>query len=83
MGRLWSTENDAGRGLWLDPRRRAAPEINGAEIRLHDTPMPEPLGDQLKGLFDHFSEGPMPDRLLNLADALEEAFQRGDLHAKK
>ena len=46
-----------------------------------DTPEPEPLGDQLKGLFDQLSEGPMPSRLVDLADALEAAFQRGELYA--
>lgn len=45
--------------------------------------MPEPLGEQLKGMFDHFSSDPMPDRLVSLADALEEAFRRGELHGKK
>ena len=37
------------------------------------------LGDQLKGMFDRVVTGPMPARLLDLADRLEEAFQRGDL----
>lgn len=37
------------------------------------------LGDELKSMFDTLTSGPMPDRLLQLADALEEAFMRGDL----
>jgi hypothetical protein len=37
------------------------------------------LGDELKSMFDTLISGPMPDRLLQLADALEEAFTRGDL----
>lgn len=37
------------------------------------------LGDQLKAMFGEMSSGPMPSRLLELADQLEEAFQRGDL----
>ena len=37
------------------------------------------LGDQLKVMFGEMSAGPMPSRLLELADRLEEAFQRGDL----
>ena len=47
--------------------------------------LPEPgvcageLGDQLKGMFDRVVTGPMPARLLDLADRLEEAFQRGEL----
>lgn len=43
-----------------------------------DTPSVE-IGDQLKCMFDHLTDGPMPRRLLDLADALEEAFQRGEL----
>lgn len=82
MGRLWSTEKDAERGRWLEPRGAACSQAKNTDVGVHDTPMPGPLGEQLKGLFDHFSDGPMPDRLLNLADALEEAFQRGDLHKK-
>ena len=37
------------------------------------------LGDQLKRMFGEVSADPMPSRLLELADALEEAFQRGEL----
>ena len=37
------------------------------------------IGDQLKVMFGEMSAGPMPSRLLELADRLEEAFQRGDL----
>ncbi|CAN5359042.1 hypothetical protein BH09PSE2_BH09PSE2_19030 [soil metagenome] len=48
---------------------------------VYDTPEPEALGVQLKGLFDQLSEGPMPSRLVDLADALEAAFQRGELYA--
>ena len=40
------------------------------------------LGDQLKRMFGDVTAGPMPDRLLELADALEEAFQRGELFDK-
>jgi hypothetical protein len=39
----------------------------------------KPLGDELKTMFDSLTNGPLPDRLLQLADALEEAFNRGDL----
>lgn len=43
-------------------------------------PVSQPdLGDQLKVMFGEMSAGPMPSRLLELADRLEEAFQRGDL----
>jgi hypothetical protein len=37
------------------------------------------IGDELKTMFDAITSGPMPERLLQLADALEEAFRRGDL----
>ena len=37
------------------------------------------LGDRLKVMFGEMSAGPMPPRLLELADRLEEAFQRGEL----
>ncbi len=37
------------------------------------------LGDRLKVMFGELSAGPMPPRLLELADRLEEAFQRGEL----
>lgn len=38
-----------------------------------------PLGQELKSMFDTLTSGPMPDRLVQLADALEEAFKRGEL----
>ena len=37
------------------------------------------LGDRV--MFGELSAGPMPPRLLELADRLEEAFQRGELVA--
>ena len=37
------------------------------------------LGDQLKSYFDAVVAGPVPDRLLKLADALDQAFDRGEL----
>lgn len=39
----------------------------------------EALGRELKSMFDSLTAGPLPPRLLELADALEEAFQRGEL----
>ena len=42
-------------------------------------PGQEQLGADLKSMFEGLTAGPMPDRLLQLADALEEAFQRGEL----
>jgi hypothetical protein len=37
------------------------------------------LGTELKSMFGSLTEGPMPDRMRQLADALEEAFRRGEL----
>lgn len=46
--------------------------------------MPEPcptaaVGDELRRMFDSLASDPMPDRLVSLCDALEDAFQRGQL----
>ena len=40
---------------------------------------PSMMGGRLKTVFEQATTGPMPDRLMELADALEAAFQRGDL----
>ncbi len=40
----------------------------------------QPLGEQLKTYFDGLTDGPVPDRLLRLTEALEAAFERGELH---
>ena len=42
------------------------------------TAQPE-IGDQLKRMFGEMTDGPLPSRLLDLADRLEDAFQRGEL----
>ncbi len=42
-------------------------------------PLEEVLGDQLKTYFDSLTAGPVPDRLLRLTEALEAAFERGEL----
>lgn len=39
----------------------------------------ECIGDQLKGMFETMTSGPLPDRLVQLADALDEAFAAGVL----
>lgn len=44
-----------------------------------DQPSAPELGDQLKRMFGDLTAGPMPGRLVDLADRLEEAFQRGEL----
>ncbi len=41
------------------------------------------LGCELKTMFDSLTAGPLPDRLVQLADALEEAFRRGELFDPK
>lgn len=41
------------------------------------------LGCELKTMFDSLTAGPLPDRLVQLADALEEAFRRGELFEPK
>lgn len=46
---------------------------------LRSSPPQERIGAELKSMFETLTAGPMPDRLLQLADALEEAFQRGEL----
>jgi hypothetical protein len=40
---------------------------------------PDRMGDELKQMFGALTAGPMPDRMLQLTEALEEAFRRGDL----
>jgi hypothetical protein len=42
-------------------------------------PMQAQLGCELKSMFGSLTAGPLPDRLVELADALEEAFRRGEL----
>ena len=53
------------------------------EPGVRDLPSPQAcqpeLGDRLKVMFGEMSAGPMPPRLLELADRLEEAFQKGEL----
>ena len=37
------------------------------------------LGDSLKSFFGGLTSSPIPDRLMQLADELEAAFERGEL----
>lgn len=46
-----------------------------------DPAMQTRLGCELKTMFDSLTAGPLPDRLVQLADALDEAFRRGELFA--
>ena len=43
----------------------------------------EPMGEQLKTAFDRLTEGPVPDRLLELAAKLERALQQGEIRVAK
>jgi hypothetical protein len=63
MGRLWSDQ-------------AAAPALESVEQEADGANI---LGDDLKALFDVLCEAPMPPRLVELVDALELAFQRGEL----
>ena len=49
------------------------------EWRPSQAPPRERLGCELKSMFENLTSGPMPEHLLQLADALEDAFQRGEL----
>ena len=42
-------------------------------------PPQQRLGHELKCMFDTLTAGPLPERLIQLADALEDAFRRGEL----
>ena len=39
----------------------------------------EPVCGRLKAMFDRLTDEPLPDRLIQLADQLEDAFQSGRL----
>ncbi len=65
-----------GRGVHV--HRMASSGHDGRGEAALKAPPPE-LGEQLKCMFGEMSAGPMPSRLLELANALEDAFQRGDL----
>ncbi len=59
--------------MWMQPPAAQIPR---------DPPsasLEQPLGDQLKTYFDGLTAGPVPDRLLRLTEALEAAFERGEL----
>ena len=59
------------------PRSRESEPTSASDSALPGS-QPE-LGDRLKVMFGEMSAGPLPPRLLELADRLEEAFQRGEL----
>ncbi len=44
---------------------------------------PQRLGDELKSLYGGLTTAPLPDRMAELADALEEAFRRGELFDRR
>jgi hypothetical protein len=51
-----------------------------AQWPLGASPAQARIGDELKTMFDTLTAGPLPDRLVQLADALDEAFRRGELY---
>ena len=55
-------------------RMSAGPTVSGSCVQ-------EQLGCELKVMFDSLTAGPLPDRLVQLAEALEAAFLRGELVA--
>ena len=59
--------------MWMQPPAGLAPRESPAAS------LEQPLGDQLKTYFDSLVAGPVPDRLLRLTEALEAAFERGEL----
>ena len=59
--------------MWMQPPAAQLPRASSA------APIEQPLGDQLKTYFDGLVAGPVPDRLLILTEALEAAFERGEL----
>jgi hypothetical protein len=64
----------------------AAPTGEKAEFPRIPMRSPEfcrPVGDKLKVLFGDLARDPMPDRLRELAEALEVAMQRGELGRRK
>lgn len=42
-----------------------------------------PASERLQAAFEDTASGPMPDRLRQLAEALEEALQRGELERRR
>ena len=59
--------------MWMQPPAAQVPREPAVAA------IEEPLGDQLKTYFDKLTAGPVPDRLLRLTEALEAAFERGEL----
>ena len=59
--------------MWMQPPAAHVPrDPSPAAIE-------QPLGDKLKSYFGELTAGPVPDRLQRLTDALEAAFERGEL----
>ena len=59
--------------MWMQPLAAKIPQ-GPAVVRVE-----EALGVQLKSYFDDLTSGPVPDSLLKLTEALEAAFERGEL----
>ena len=72
-------QDAGGPGLSEVSQRMARSREPGSELAAVSLAAEPELGDRLKVMFGEMSSGPMPPRLLELADRLEEAFQRGEL----
>ena len=59
--------------MWLQPLAAKTPRERSVGL------IEDPLGEQLKSYFDAMTSGPTPDCLLRLTEALETAFERGEL----
>ena len=59
--------------MWMQPLAADAP------LEPVSTPVEEALGVKLKTYFDDLTSGPAPDGLMRLTEALDLAFERGDL----
>ena len=62
--------------MWMQPPAAQIPRESPTAS------LEQPLGDQLKTYFDDLTAGPVPDRLLRLTEALEAAFERGELQCR-
>jgi len=76
-------------GLWTIVRMKSFQDASAQLDKTPRWPMDSApasqaqLGCELKTMFDSLTAGPLPDRLVQLADALEEAFRRGELFEAK
>ena len=60
--------------MWMQPPSPPVARDLAAAV-----PAEAPLGDKLKTYYDRLSSEPVPDGLARLTEALEAAFERGEL----